>query len=68
MTFAFDDRAKSGFARGEGVGVLILKALDQARDDNDKIRSVIVNTGVNQDGRTVGMLLTYKCQLLLIVR
>lgn len=56
MTFAFDDRAKSGFARGEGAGVLILKPLAQAVESNDKIRSVIVNTGVNQDGRTVGKL------------
>ncbi|KAK7418132.1 hypothetical protein QQX98_004107 [Neonectria punicea] len=54
-TFAFDERAKSGFARGEGVGVLILKPLDQAIKDNDKIRSVIVSTGTNQDGKTVGI-------------
>ena len=56
MTYAFDNRAKSGFARGEGAGALILKPLAQAIKDNDKIRSVIVNTGVNQDGRTVGEL------------
>ncbi|KAM0809251.1 hypothetical protein AB5N19_09594 [Seiridium cardinale] len=55
MTYAFDDRAKSGFARGEGAGALILKPLDQAIADNDKIRSIIVNTGANQDGRTVGI-------------
>ncbi|KAH8881784.1 polyketide synthase [Thozetella sp. PMI_491] len=55
MTYAFDHRAKSGFARGEGAGALILKPLDQAIRDNDNIRSVIVNTGVNQDGRTVGI-------------
>ncbi|KAH7254804.1 hypothetical protein B0J15DRAFT_446835 [Fusarium solani] len=54
-TFAFDERAKSGFARGEGVGALLLKPLDQALKDNDKIRSVIVNTGTNQDGKTVGI-------------
>lgn len=53
-THTFDHRAKSGFARGEGTGCLILKPLDQAIRDNDKIRSIIVNTGVNQDGRTVG--------------
>ncbi|POR36838.1 Polyketide synthase [Tolypocladium paradoxum] len=53
-TFAFDHRAKSGFARGEGVGCLVLKPLDQALRDNDKIRSIIVNTGTNQDGKTVG--------------
>ncbi|ROV97402.1 hypothetical protein VMCG_06949 [Cytospora schulzeri] len=55
MTFAFDSRAKSGFARGEGAGVLILKPLARAVESNDKIRSVIVNTGVNQDGKTVGI-------------
>lgn len=54
-TYAFDHRAKSGFARGEGVGALILKPLDQALRDNDKIRSIIVNTGTNQDGKTVGI-------------
>ncbi|ORY63395.1 uncharacterized protein BCR38DRAFT_410325 [Pseudomassariella vexata] len=55
VTYAFDNRAKSGFARGEGAGCLILKALSKAVDDNDRIRSVIVNTGTNQDGRTVGL-------------
>lgn len=54
-TYAFDHRAKSGFARGEGAGCLVLKPLDQALRDNDRVRAVIVNTGVNQDGRTVGL-------------
>ncbi|KAL7922833.1 putative polyketide synthase [Trichoderma austrokoningii] len=54
-TFAFDHRAKSGFARGEGTGCLILKPLHKALADNDKIYSVIVNTGVNQDGKTSGL-------------
>lgn len=56
MTFAFDNRAKSGFARGEGAGVLILKPLHRAVEDHDRIRSVIVNSGVGQDGRTIGQL------------
>ncbi|KAH0497490.1 hypothetical protein TgHK011_004790 [Trichoderma gracile] len=54
-TFAFDHRAKSGFARGEGTGCLILKPLHKALEDNDKIRSIIVNTGTNQDGKTTGL-------------
>ncbi|KAL1636209.1 Type I Iterative PKS [Diplodia intermedia] len=54
-TYAFDSRAKSGFARGEGAGCLVLKPLDQAIRDNDRVRAVITNTGVNQDGRTVGL-------------
>src|ERR1700760_928959 len=49
--FTFDERA-NGFVRGEGVGVLILKHLDDALRDNDCIRAVIRGTGVNQDGRT----------------
>lgn len=53
-TYSFDNRAKSGFARGEGAGCLILKPLEQAIRDNDGVRSVIVNTGANQDGRTIG--------------
>ena len=53
-THAFDNRAKSGFVRGEGAGALILKPLDQALKDNDKIRAVILNSGTNQDGRSAG--------------
>lgn len=55
-THTFDHRAKSGFARGEGAGCLIVKPLDKAIEDNDKIWSVIVNTGIGQDGKTVGKL------------
>lgn len=54
-TFAFDERADGGFARGEGAGVVILKSLEAALRDNDAIRAVIVNSGVGQDGRTLGI-------------
>ncbi|KAH6614378.1 polyketide synthase [Chaetomium sp. MPI-SDFR-AT-0129] len=54
-TYAFDDRAKSGYARGEGAGCLILKPLDKAQADNDHIFSVITHTGINHNGRTVGI-------------
>lgn len=54
-TYSFDHRAKSGFARGEGAGCIVLKPLDQAIRDNDVVRAVIVNSGVNQDGKTTGM-------------
>ncbi|OJJ39118.1 hypothetical protein ASPWEDRAFT_149949 [Aspergillus wentii DTO 134E9] len=56
-TFAFEERAKSGFARGEGAGVVVLKPLDAALRDRDPIRAVIANSGVNQDGRTKGITL-----------
>ncbi|RMD41928.1 hypothetical protein DV735_g3244, partial [Chaetothyriales sp. CBS 134920] len=54
-TFSFDHRAKSGFARGEGVACLIIKPLDRAIQDNDNIYSVIVSSGTNQDGSTIGL-------------
>ncbi|KAL9087951.1 MAG: hypothetical protein Q9159_003393 [Coniocarpon cinnabarinum] len=54
-SFPFDHRAESGFARGEGTGVVILKPLDEAVRANDPVRAVLVNTGVNQDGKTAGI-------------
>lgn len=54
-TFAFDHRALGGFGRGEGAACLIIKPLKQAIQDNDAIRAVIVNSGINQDGRTNGI-------------
>jgi acyl transferase domain-containing protein len=50
----FDHRA-DGYARGEGVGSIIVKKLVDAVRDGDTIRGVIRATGVNQDGRTPGI-------------
>src|SRR6266550_1964257 len=52
--FAFDERA-DGYVRGEGGGVVLLKPLAQALADGDPIRAVIRGTGVNSDGRTIGL-------------
>lgn len=52
---AFDHRAKSGYARGEGAGAIILKPLHQAVADGDYVRAVIAHTGVSHNGRTVGI-------------
>ncbi|USP81656.1 polyketide synthase PKS2 [Curvularia clavata] len=54
--FSFDHRA-NGFARGEGVGTVIVKRLSDALRDGDTIRAVARGTGVNQDGRTPGLTL-----------
>ncbi|KAI2625911.1 ketoacyl-synt-domain-containing protein [Hypoxylon sp. NC1633] len=54
-TYAFDHRAKSGYARGEGVGCLILKPLQKALEDRDYVRAVISHTGISHNGRTVGI-------------
>ncbi|MFE2060292.1 SDR family NAD(P)-dependent oxidoreductase [Streptomyces sp. NPDC059446] len=49
----FDARA-NGFTRGEGVGAVLLKRLDHALRDGDRVLGVIRGTAVNQDGRSSG--------------
>jgi len=49
----FDARA-NGFTRGEGCGVIVLKRLDHAQRDADRILAVIQGSAVNQDGRSSG--------------
>ncbi|XP_076014160.1 phthioceranic/hydroxyphthioceranic acid synthase-like [Genypterus blacodes] len=48
----FSSRA-DGYGRGEGCGVVLLKPLKKAIQDNDHIWGVIKKTAVNQDGHTV---------------
>lgn len=55
-SYTFDARG-NGYGRGEGVGVVALKRLDDAMRDGDEIRAVIRNSGVNSDGRTNGITL-----------
>ncbi|KAI1736601.1 ketoacyl-synt-domain-containing protein [Xylaria scruposa] len=53
-SYSFDSRG-TGFGRGEGCGIIVLKPLDRARNDNDQIRAIIAGSGINQDGRTPGI-------------
>lgn len=50
----FDARA-NGFVRGEGVGVVALKRLEDALADGSRIYAVVRATALNQDGRTNGI-------------
>ncbi|MGW0854215.1 type I polyketide synthase [Streptomyces sp. NPDC002690] len=49
------DATANGYARGEGVGVLVLKRLSDAEADGDRIWAVIRGSAVNQDGLTNGL-------------
>ncbi|OBI34791.1 sulfolipid-1 biosynthesis phthioceranic/hydroxyphthioceranic acid synthase [Mycobacterium colombiense] len=51
---AFDVRA-DGFVSGEGCVMLLLKRLDDAQRDGDRILAVLRGTAANQDGRTVNI-------------
>ncbi|WP_437627952.1 amino acid adenylation domain-containing protein [Sorangium sp. So ce1151] len=50
----FDEKA-NGFVPGEGAGAVILKRLDRALADGDRIEAVIEGIAVNNDGRTMGI-------------
>ncbi|KAI2627722.1 hypothetical protein GGR54DRAFT_652536 [Hypoxylon sp. NC1633] len=53
----FDARA-DGYGRGEAVNAIYIKPLSDAIRDGNPIRAVIRNTGINQDGQSVGLFAT----------
>ncbi|MEV5238431.1 SDR family NAD(P)-dependent oxidoreductase [Streptomyces cinnamoneus] len=46
-----------GFVRAEGGAVVLLKRLEDALADGDRIRAVVLGSGTNSDGRTAGLAL-----------
>ena len=53
--YSFDARA-NGFVPGEGVGVVVLKRLQDALQDGDHIYGVITGSGINQNGSSNGII------------
>jgi 6-methylsalicylic acid synthase len=50
------DAAADGYGRGEGAAVVVLKRLDDALRDGDRVLAVVRGGAVAQDGRTVGIM------------
>ncbi len=54
VTRSFDDRS-DGTGGGEGCVVLVLKPLDKAIQDHDRVHAVIKGSAINQDGSSLNI-------------
>lgn len=50
------DSAADGMLLGEGVGILVLRRLEDAQQDGDRIYAVVKGVGTSSDGRGLGLL------------
>jgi acyl transferase domain-containing protein/acyl-CoA synthetase (AMP-forming)/AMP-acid ligase II/acyl carrier protein len=51
----FDEEA-NGFVPGEGVGAVLLKPYQQAKEDGDNILAIIKGSALNNDGHSLGLM------------
>ncbi len=49
------DKAADGYVRGEGCGVVVLKRLDRAIEEGDRVLAIIRGSSVNHGGRSNGL-------------
>ena len=49
------DKQANGYVRSEGCGIVVLKKLSRAIEDNDNVIAVIRGSAVNQDGASNGL-------------
>ncbi|WP_303821776.1 type I polyketide synthase [Apibacter mensalis] len=49
------DANSDGIALGEGIGMIVVKRLEDAERDGDRIYAVIRGTGASSDGKSLGM-------------
>ncbi|XP_072018138.1 mycocerosic acid synthase-like [Amphiura filiformis] len=49
------DKTADGYGRGEGFGIIVLKTLEKALKDKDRIYAVIRGGALSNDGRTTGI-------------
>jgi len=49
------DADANGYGRGEGCGMIVLKRMDAAEKDGDRILAVIRGSALNSDGRSNGL-------------
>jgi acyl transferase domain-containing protein/acyl carrier protein len=50
----FGDASGDGYVRSEGAGLVVLKPLDRARADGNRIYATIRGSAINNDGRSSG--------------